>query len=215
MVGLAFPSCRSGKGGGVEKERVDTIPILVEQIRKCSRLYTAEVKVHKIVTHDDKMTVRGKLLQQDVEIPLPMGQRKVAIPIDATVKAYIDLDGFSARNIRRRGDKVEVVLPDPRVTLTASKINHGEIKKYVALMRQGFTDEELASYERQGRDAIIKDIPQMDITDMAEESAARIIQPLFVAMGYREEDITVTFRKDFTRDDILRMVDVTTEVEGK
>lgn len=82
-------------------------------------------------------------------------------------------------------------------------------------MRQDFSDKELANYEQQGREAIIKDIPRMGITEAAQKSAAKIIVPLLTRLGYREDQITVTFRKDFTAADILKMVDPTTEIEGK
>lgn len=194
---------------------IDTIPTLITQVKKCSRLYTAEYKIHKIITHNDEVRAKGKILNHEYDVALPMGERKVAIPVDATIKAYIDFGDFSERNIKRNGRKMEILLPDPHVQLTASRINHGEIRKYVAMMRQNFSDAELANYEQQGRKAIINDIPRLDITDMAKESATKIIVPFFVGMGFNEEDITVTFRKDFTAKEIIRMVDPTTEIEGK
>lgn len=194
---------------------IDTIPTLITQVKKCSRLYTAEYKIHKIITHNDEVRAKGKILNHEYDVALPVGERKVAIPVDATIKAYIDFGDFSERNIKRNGRKMEILLPDPHVQLTASRINHGEIRKYVAMMRQNFSDAELANYEQQGRNAIINDIPRLDITDMAKESATKIIVPFFVGMGFNEEDITVTFRKDFTAKEIIRMVDPTTEIEGK
>ena len=194
---------------------IDTIPTLITQVKKCSRLYTAEYKMHKIITHNDEVRAKGKILNHEYDVALPVGERKVAIPVDATIKAYIDFGDFSERNIKRNGRKMEILLPDPHVQLTASRINHGEIRKYVAMMRQNFSDAELANYEQQGRKAIINDIPRLDITDMAKESATKIIVPFFVGMGFNEEDITVTFRKDFTAKEIIRMVDPTTEIEGK
>ena len=194
---------------------IDTIPTLITQVKKCSRLYTAEYKIHKIITHNDEVRAKGKILNHEYDVALPVGERKVAIPVDATIKAYIDFGDFSQRNIKRNGRKMEILLPDPHVQLTASRINHGEIRKYVAMMRQNFSDAELANYEQQGRKAIINDIPRLDITDMAKESATKIIVPFFVGMGFNEEDITVTFRKDFTAKEIIRMVDPTTEIEGK
>ena len=194
---------------------IDTIPTLITQVKKCSRLYTAEYKIHKIITHNDEVRAKGKILNHEYDVALPVGERKVAIPVDATIKAYIDFGDFSERNIKRNGKKMEILLPDPHVQLTASRINHGEIRKYVAMMRQNFSDAELANYEQQGRKAIINDIPRLDITDMAKESATKIIVPFFVGMGFNEEDITVTFRKDFTAKEIIRMVDPTTEIEGK
>lgn len=194
---------------------IDTIPTLITQVKKCSRLYTAEYKIHKIITHNDEVRAKGKILNHEYDVALPVGERKVAIPVDATIKAYIDFGDFSERNIKRNGRKMEILLPDPHVQLTASRINHDEIRKYVAMMRQNFSDAELANYEQQGRKAIINDIPRLDITDMAKESATKIIVPFFVGMGFDEKDITVTFRKDFTAKEIIRMVDPTTEIEGK
>lgn len=194
---------------------IDTIPTLITQVKKCSRLYTAEYKIHKIITHNDEVRAKGKILNHEYDVALPVGERKVAIPVDATIKAYIDFGDFSERNIKRNGRKMEILLPDPHVQLTASRINHGEIRKYVAMMRQNFSDAELANYEQQGRKAIINDIPRLDITDMAKESATKIIVPFFVGMGFDEKNITVTFRKDFTAKEIIRMVDPTTEIEGK
>lgn len=194
---------------------IDTIPTLITQVKKCSRLYTAEYKIHKIITHNDEVRAKGKILNHEYDVALPVGERKVAIPVDATIKAYIDFGDFSECNIKRNGRKMEILLPDPHVQLTASRINHGEIRKYVAMMRQNFSDAELANYEQQGRKAIINDIPRLDITDMAKESATKIIVPFFVGMGFDEKDITVTFRKDFTAKEIIRMVDPTTEIEGK
>lgn len=208
-------SCTEKAKPGDTPAAVDTIPTLITQVKKCSRLYTAEYKIHKIITHNDEVRAKGKILNHEYDVALPVGERKVAIPVDATIKAYIDFSDFSERNIKRNGRKMEILLPDPHVQLTASRINHGEIRKYVAMMRQNFSDAELANYEQQGRKAIINDIPKLDITDMAKESATKIIVPFFVGMGFKEEDITVTFRKDFTAKEIIRMVDPTTEIEGK
>ena len=32
---------------------LDTVPMLITQVQQCARLYTAEYRVHNIVTHDD------------------------------------------------------------------------------------------------------------------------------------------------------------------
>lgn len=170
---------------------------LVTHIQQCSRLYTAEYKVHKIVTHDDVLKLQGQLTGQDYDINLPfLGDRKIAIPMDATLKAYIDFEGFSEENVEHDGQKIIITLPDPQVMLTSSKIDHANIKKYVALLRSDFTDAELTSYERQGRQAIINAVPDMDIIETARQNAARILIPMMEQMGYQEQDITITFRKD-------------------
>ena len=208
MLLLLLTAC----GGNKEKtearvETLDTIPMMVMQIQKCSKLYTAEYHLHKIVTHDDQMKLKGTFLAQEFNITLPFGNRRIAIPMDATLKAYVDFSDFSKKNIRRRGNKIEVVLPDPKVQLTSSKIDHQEIKKQVSILRGNFTDEEMANYEKQGRAAILNDIPKLGIIGMAQESAANTLIPMIMQLGYQEKDITITFRKEFTLDDLPSLLD--------
>lgn len=211
-----FMLCCSCSRHKTEQETVtiDTIPMMVMQIQKCSKLYTAEYKVHKIITHDDKMKLNGSFMKKDFSINLPLGSRKIAIPMDATLKAYIDFAEFNEDNVKRQGDKIEIILPDPHVTLTSTRINHDEIKQYVALTRSRFSDEELSSYERQGREAIIKDIPSMGMMDMARESAARTLIPMIEQMGFEESNITISFRKHYTLNDIKSLLDKTTIEHG-
>ena len=132
--------------------------------------------------------------------------------MDATIKAYIDFSDFSEKNVRHDGKKIEITLPDPQVELTETRINHEEIKKHVSLFRSNFSDKELAEYTMQGRKAIINDIPKLGIVNMAQESATRTLVPMLRQMGYEEEDITITFRKDFPSDDILSVIKV--DVKG-
>ena len=211
-----FMLCCSCSRHKTEQETVtiDTIPMMVMQIQKCSKLYTAEYKVHKIITHDDKMKLNGSFMKKDFSINLPLGSRKIAIPMDATLKAYIDFANFNEDNVKKQGDKIEIILPDPHVTLTSTRINHDEIKQYVALTRSRFSDEELSSYERQGREAIIKDIPSMGMMDMARESAARTLIPMIEQMGFEESNITISFRKHYTLNDIKSLLDKTTIEHG-
>ena len=183
---------------------IDTIPQMVMQIQQCSRLYTTEVKVHKIVTHDDVVRLKGNVMNIPFNIPLPLGDRKIAIPMDATLKAYIDFSEFDERSIERDGDKITILLPDPQVVLTSSKINQKEIKEYVGLVRAHFSDSEMSNYEQQGRLAIINSIPEMNIIETAQANAARVLVPMIAQMGYREENITIAFRKNLTITDIIK-----------
>ena len=183
---------------------IDTIPQMVMQIQQCSRLYTTEVKVHKIVTHDDVVRLKGNLMNRQFNIPLPLGDRKIAIPMDAILKAYIDFSEFDERSIERDGNKITILLPDPQVVLISSKINQKEIKEYVGIVRAHFSDSEMSNYEQQGRLAILNSIPDMHIIETAQANAARVLVPMIVQMGYREEDITIAFRKNLTITDIIK-----------
>ena len=188
---------------------MDTIPLMVTKVRQCSRLYTAEYQVRKIVTLDDRKRLEGTFMSQDFSLELPAGRRKVAIPIEATLKAYINFATFGEDNVRRRGNKLEIILPDPKVVLTSSKVDHEGIRQYVALTRSRFTDEELASLERQGRESILRSVTQMGILETARESAARTLAPLLAELGFQERDIKITFRKEFTQADLGTLLDKT------
>lgn len=198
-VGCCLSSCSKQ-----ESAEPDTMQVIVTQVQQCSRLYTAEYQIHKIVTHDDVLRLQGQLTGERYDMELPMlGDRKIAIPMDATLKAYIDFDGFSEQNVQRQGNKINILLPDPKVQLTSSKIDHRNIKKYVALLRRDFTDAELTSYERQGREAIIKSVPAMGIVESARKNAARTLIPMIKQLGYAEQDITITFRQDLDTEAII------------
>lgn len=208
LLALALASC-GGRKQGEERQAVDTIPLMVTKVRQCSRLYTAEYQVRKIVTLDDRKRLEGTFMSQDFSLELPAGRRKVAIPIEATLKAYINFATFGEDNVRRRGNKLEIILPDPKVVLTSSKVDHEGIRQYVALTRSRFTDEELASLERQGRESILRSVTQMGILETARESAARTLAPLLAELGFQERDIKITFRKEFTQADLGTLLDKT------
>ena len=188
-------ACNGKDGQTSGSVPVDSLPTLVMQVQKCSRLYTTEYRIHKIVTHDDVLRLRGNILKQDVDIPLPFGERKIAIPMDAALKAYIDFSEFSEKNIEREGRRITLLLPDPKIVMTSSKIDRRQIHEYVGLTRSHFTDKELTFYEQQGRQAILNSIPNLGIVEMAQENATQVLVPMLVEMGYQEEDITIAFRK--------------------
>ncbi len=207
-------ACRPTAQEVPEETTVDTISVLVTQIQQCSRLYTAEYQVRKIITHEDERKIDGSIMKNSFKIPLPMGKRRIAIPIEAKVKAYIDFADFAEANVHKRGEKIEIVLPDPRISMTSTKIARDEVHEYVPLLRSNFTDEELTQYEKEGRQAIVNDIPRMGIIDMARQNAASLLIPMMEQLGYRQEDITVTFRKEFTLNDLSTLFDQTTIEHG-
>lgn len=210
FIAFSSYSCSKKHKTDVQYRNIDTIPALIMQVKQTSRLYTAEYNIRKIVTHDDVMRLKGTLLNQNFDLRMPIGDRKIAIPMNATLKAYIDFAGFSEKNIERNGDRITIILPDPKVTLTGSKIDQKNIKEFVSLTRSHFSDAEIADYEQQGRASIIASIPQLGIIETARENAARVLIPMIEQMGFDESDITVTFRKQFNDNDIKKMLGETT-----
>jgi len=135
-------------------------------------------------------------MSKSFNVKVPLADRKIAIPMDAKIKAYIDFSEFSEKNVERRGNKITIVLPDPQVVMTSSKINQQHVKQYVGLTRAHFSDEELANYQQQGREAILQSIPDMGIEETARANAAKVLVPMLTQLGYAESDITIAFRRD-------------------
>lgn len=199
VIVLVFGCHRREKPANIQAglaQGIDTVPMLIMQVQQCSKLYTAEYRVHKIITHDDALRFKGQLLSKSFNVKVPLADRKIAIPMDAKIKAFIDFSEFSEKNIERSGDRITIVLPDPQVVMTSSKIDQRHVKQYVGLTRAHFSDEELASYQQQGREAILQSIPDMGIEETARANAAKVLVPMLTQLGYEEQNITIAFRKD-------------------
>ena len=166
LISLVFGCHRQEKPASVPAgiaQGIDTVPMLIMQVQQCSKLYTAEYRVHKIITHDDALRLKGQVMSKSFNLKVPLADRKIAIPMDAKIKAYIDFSTFSEQNIERQGRHITIILPDPQVVMTSSKIDQKNVKQYVGLTRAHFSDEELAGYQQQGREAILQSIPEMGI----------------------------------------------------
>ncbi len=201
-----FSGCHDSTKTETPEKSIDTIPMMVMQIQKCSRLYTSEYQLHKIVTYDDSLSLKGAILHKQFKIDLPVGRRKVAIPMTASVKAYIDLSKFSEKNVRREGKRLEIILPNPEVVMTSTQIDHEAVKQKISIFRSNFSDEEMTRIQRQGREDMLKTLPRLGIVENARQSAARQIIPIIEQMGYEEKNVTVSFRKKFSYDDFPTLI---------
>lgn len=189
-----------------EEQPIDTIQVLATRVANCSRLYTSEYQLRKILIYDDPASISGKIFNQSFHVNLPLGKRRIAIPVSATAKAYIDLTKIKPSNIHHNGDKLEIVLPDPEVTLTSTQIDHKGVKQKIALLRKNFTDEEITHIQQQGRKDIIKSLSKTDIINDSRQSAANQLIPIATQLGFKEENITIIFRKDITQKDIPSLI---------
>lgn len=195
---------RSGSGDDSEKTEQDKVS-LMRDLQKCSRIYTSEYQVSKIVIHKEEKRIHGKLLGIPLNIGIAGGKRVIAIPIMGIVKGYVDMGELKEENVIRHGDSIEIILPDPHIELTGTQISGKEIREKVGLLQHNFSDEELTELQRQGRDSLISEIPKLGITDNARLSAARLLTRLLTGMGYDESKIKITFRRDYNiTPDIVR-----------
>lgn len=165
---------------------------IVNKVRQSDRIYVTEYAVQKIVTADDikKMNI-GKM-----SFKMPIGDRKVAIPMDAILKAYIDFETFSSDDITisREPHRLSVKIAAPKVEMTSSKINHKEIKEFTDFFRSSFSDKELTNFENQGREAILASIPKLGIVRRAEQNARDILVPMFMQFGFGANEINIEFK---------------------
>lgn len=185
-------------GATGEDDDGDALPEIVTLIQAQGRLYSTEYQLHKIITQDDTKQLQGSVFNQKYNIDLPLGKRSIAIPIEATVKAYVDFSDFSESNVRRQGDGIEIILPDPQFELTSTRVSHDEVKQYIPLLRSNFSDRELTALAQAGRAAIERDLPKLNLTEPARQNMARVLIPMLRQMGFEEDQITVTFRKQFS-----------------
>lgn len=196
LLAALMTACHSGEATEGTSAQVDTVN-LVMRISQQSRLYTAEYNIHKIVTHDDLLQVKGNFLGIKYNKSLPIGDRKIAIPIDVTMKAYIDFTTFGNKNIEQRGDYLHIILPDARVVVTSSRVDYAHMQQFTSIFRHNYSDAEKSEITRQGTESIIAQIPEIGITETARKSAAQMLIPMLTELGYKEDHIVITFRDDW------------------
>lgn len=209
LLPLAFCACGSDKTAETELQspptgdtlqapiRQDAQRDIVMSVRQQSRLYTTEFQVHKIVLYSDKSKIGGKLV--DITIP---GTRKIAIPIDVTLKAYVDLNAFSTQNVSIMDSICIITLPDPKIEATASRVDHSKTRQYISMARSKFSEEEISRLTAQGEDSILSHISQYGIVEQSREDFTRILVPILTRMGFDAHNVYVRFRKDFDEGDI-------------
>lgn len=180
---------------------VDSMRQLVMTVRGSARLYVTEMQIHKLVTHTDEPVLKGKVLGMPVNVPTRIGKRRVLIPIDVTLKAYINFEEFSEANVERTDSSLIITLPDPHVIVSASKVDNQGTRQFVDLARSRYTDAEIVNFAKQGEDSIVSHMSQYGIEEEAQRSAAHQLLPILLRMGYKEQQVTVRFRKTFTDND--------------
>lgn len=182
------------------EECTDSVAVIVNKIAKCSRIHTAEMQMHKVVVAEDPLNVGGSIFGTNFNIDIPLGDRKIAIPMNATVKAYIDLSKFPKENVKIDGKDILIELPKPAITLTSTEIDHDEVKADIAFFRSNFSDKEITEFTKKGREEIIKAVPKTDIIEKAQSGAAAVIVPMLMQLGYKDKNIRVVFDESVTLD---------------
>lgn len=169
---------------------------LLNQAKESSRIYTSEYQVSKVIIHEDDKRVAGKLLGMNIDLGIAGTDRLIAIPMQGVLKGYVDMGDLLPEDIQMAEDRVSVCLPQPRVMLVSTTINHSSIVESVSLFRSAFSDAELTQIQQQGRDSLLASVPRLGILPQVKKNAERTIVSLLQAFGYTKEQITVSFKND-------------------
>ncbi len=189
MMGISMLASCSEKSGPTPDD-------VVMKLREANRLYVTEYAVHKIITADDVKRLSGKIMNRQFTMKLPIGDRKIAIPMDAVIKAYVDFGELNAADVVRSANprKLTLTLPVPKAELTSSKIDNKGIKEYTDILRSSFSDAEISEFERQGKEAVLASIPQMDIEKTAKANATSLLKPMLMQLGYEADEIEIIYK---------------------
>ena len=170
---------------------------VVLSVSNCSRLYTVQYNVHKVLTHQDFSKIEGSVFFEKISIPIP-GERKIVLPMDATIKAYIDFSDFSEENVSVMGDKITITLPTPKIEMTSSKIDYANEKQFLSWNRSSFSEQEKESLLKIGRAKVLEGMKDTDIIDRSQLGAYNALLPLVTAAGFKRENVVIRFSDEVT-----------------
>ena len=168
---------------------------VVHSISRSARLYTVQYNVHKVLTYQDFSSLETSFLFEKITIPIP-GERKIVLPMDAVLKAYIDFSSFSDENVSVVGDHITITLPAPKIEMTSAKVDYTGEKQFLSWNRFSFTEDERESLLRKGREKVLADMKGSDIIERSQLGAYNALVPLVEAAGFRRENIVIRFDQE-------------------
>ena len=157
-----------------KKEAVDT----VLQLKELSELATVEYNISKIIKASDDQTW------------YKLGDRKILMSCQASVKAGIDLSQIKAENISINGK--EITLELPKASILSVNIRPENIRteyEEVGLFRSDFSAAERNQLMAQGEKQIRNSIESTGILRTAETNASLFIGQFLRQLGYQQVDI--------------------------
>ena len=144
-----------------------------------AELGTVEYTVKKIVKTDDAVWWK-------------YGKRKIIFSCTASIKAGINMKGFSESNVKAdlKNKSISVVLPKPSI-LSFNMPPEGIRQEFSMItgLRDEFTPEQKQQLLAMGEADIRHDIPRMGIIEDAEANARAFFTAMFSQIGYDNIDI--------------------------
>lgn len=180
--------------------------LFLPMLLSCGRKQVSEEELlHSINTAPMLYTVQCVAQTTVIERSSPLmdlfGQRTAIIPVEAYLKAGIDLSQL--KNIRISGNKVYITLPDPVIEIESTRILNDQIVTSVAPLRFDFTNEELAQIASKGTDAIRNDLGKYDLVVPAQEQAEVVIASIVSRLGM---EAVFENRPKYENQDLFKLV---------
>jgi len=129
------------------------------------------------------------------------GQRTAIIPVQANIKAGIDLSKLN--KVRIEGKKAYITLPNPIIEIESTRVLNDQIVTSVAPLRSDFTTEELTQIAQRGRMAIEKKLYEYDLIEPAQAQAENVIAAIVKQMGL---EAVFEKRPVYENDDLIKFV---------
>ncbi len=198
---------RHTAGMGQRQSEQVTTEDLLAQIRSLDRFYATEYRAHKVVTIDDLKELQKGVFGRYFSQFFSWGDRNIAIPFDVSLQTYIDFQYLDTHNLEVDGRHLRIILPDPHLVANTIDVDKKGIRQQVGFFRSNFSEREMTEFIQQGTACVIASAPQMGIFQQSRKNAAAVLVPLLVGCGYEEENIEVSFRKEYTVNDIPQLYD--------
>jgi len=154
-------------------------------LREMSELATVEYIVTKIIRASDDQTW------------YKIGDRKILMSCEASVKAGIDMTAIRKENISIDGKSISLVLP--KAHLVSINIKPEDIKveyQETGLFRDNFSAAERDQLMAQGEKQIAKSVDSLGVLQTAETNASLFVSNYLKQLGY--DSIHIRFSNEST-----------------
>jgi len=149
-------------------------------LKEMSDLATVEYTITKIIKASDDKTW------------FKLGDRKILMSCEATIKAGVDMSGLMKEHFSTNGNAIHLRLPPPKIisiNIPADKIKteYEEISVFRDPYKTGERDNLAAQAEAQ----IARSIPQLGIIEQAKANTELFVHQFLRQIGY--DSITISF----------------------
>ena len=153
---------------------------VVSALQQISELATVQYTVTKVVKANDNLEW------------YKIGDRKILITCEATIKAGIDLKKITADQVAVSGTNISIQLPPPQILSVNLPPQNIKIAwQQVNLMRSNFTPEETNALMVQAEQQMWESGKQLDINEQAKLNTESVINRLLQQFGF--QNISLSF----------------------